>query len=357
MEAVREMLLADDPGGRDWALAKLLPMQREDFKGIFRVLKGRPATIRTLDPPLHEFLPHSEAEILDLAGKMGIAEKRLRGKIAALHEANPMLGLRGCRLGIIYPEITEMQVRAILDAACDVEAEGTPVRPEIMIPLVGVVTEFEAQKAVVDRVAGEVFAARGRRISYSVGTMIELPRAAITAGRIAAAAEVFSYGTNDLTQTTFGLSRDDAGAFLARYVEEKLLPEDPFQSVDQAGVGYLMRLGVEHGRAARPYALHSRRKLLEPSRHAAGPQIEDRYAERSGEWCVLALDVGGHEAAAEGTDEPPEDLFHECGLAVAGSPGDHDVGVLCDAFVNPGEWVDAEGGAAAKVIDADDRAN
>ncbi len=252
IDAVREMILADDPAGRRAALAKLLPMQREDFKGIFRVLKGRPATIRTLDPPLHEFLPHSEAEILELAGKMGIAEKRLRGKIAALHEANPMLGLRGCRLGIIYPEITEMQVRAILDAACDVEAEGIPVRPEIMIPLVGVVTEFEAQKAVVDRVAGEVFAARGRRISYSVGTMIELPRAAITAGRIAAAAEFFSYGTNDLTQTTFGLSRDDAGAFLARYVEEKLLPEDPFQSVDQEGVGYLMRLGVERGRAARP---------------------------------------------------------------------------------------------------------
>ncbi|MEI6634325.1 MAG: pyruvate, phosphate dikinase [Chlamydiota bacterium] len=252
IDAVREMIVADDVAGRRTALAKILPMQKEDFKGIFRVLKGLPATIRTLDPPLHEFLPHGEAEIRDLAGKMGIPEERLRKKIASLHEANPMLGLRGCRLGIVYPEITEMQARAIIEAACEVAREGIPVKPEIMIPLVGVVTELESQKAVVDRVAREVFAAQGRKVAYTVGTMIELPRAAITADRIARVAEFFSYGTNDLTQTTFGLSRDDAGVFLPMYVAEKLLPEDPFQSIDQDGVGYLMRLGVERGRSARP---------------------------------------------------------------------------------------------------------
>ena len=252
IDAVREMIVAEDAKGRRAALAKILPMQKEDFKGIFRALKGLPATIRTLDPPLHEFLPHGDAEISDLAAKMGIAEELLRQKIASLHEANPMLGLRGCRLGIVYPEITEMQARAILEAAVEVAAERLPVRPEIMIPLVGVVTELEAQRAVVDRVAREVFAARGRKVAYTVGTMIELPRAAITADRIAQVAEFFSFGTNDLTQTVFGLSRDDAQVFLAKYVADKLVPEDPFQSVDQDGVGYLMRLGVERGRSVRP---------------------------------------------------------------------------------------------------------
>jgi pyruvate,orthophosphate dikinase len=220
-------------------------------------MDGLPVTVRLIDPPLHEFLP----DLTELAVKValdqskGLAEPgevRLLAAVNRLHEANPMLGLRGCRLGIVYPEITEMQARAIIEAACEVAKEGIPVKPEIMIPLVGVVTELESQKAVVDRVAREVFAAQGRKVAYTVGTMIELPRAAITADRIAQVAEFFSYGTNDLTQTTFGLSRDDAGVFLPMYVAEKLLPEDPFQSIDQDGVGYLMRLGVERGRSARP---------------------------------------------------------------------------------------------------------
>jgi pyruvate, orthophosphate dikinase len=251
IDAMREMILAEDEGGRRRALAQLLPMQKEDFKGIFRALKGRPATIRTLDPPLHEFLPHEDAGIRDLAGKMGISEERLRQKIASLREANPMLGLRGCRLGIAYPEITEMQARAILEAACEVAREGIAVKPEIMIPLVGMVSELESQKAVVDRVARQVFDEQKKRVSYAVGTMIELPRAAITADKIAGVAEFFSYGTNDLTQTTFGMSRDDAGPFLVKYIAEKILPGDPFQSIDQDGVGYLMWLGVERGRQTR----------------------------------------------------------------------------------------------------------
>ncbi|MDD5556904.1 MAG: pyruvate, phosphate dikinase [bacterium] len=250
--AMREMILAEDSEGRRRALARLLPMQKEDFKAIFRELAGRPATIRTLDPPLHEFLPHGEREVGDLARQMGVEEERIRAKIASLREANPMLGFRGCRLGIAYPEITEMQARAILEAACEVAAEGIRVRPEIMIPLVGTLAEFEAQKEAVDRAAAEVFAAQGRRVRYATGTMIELPRAAITAGAIARAAAFFSFGTNDLTQTTYGMSRDDAGPFLVRYLEEKIIPEDPFQSVDREGVGYLMRIGVERGRATRP---------------------------------------------------------------------------------------------------------
>ena len=252
IDAMREMILAEDEGGRRRALAKLLPMQKEDFKGIFRVLEGRPATIRTLDPPLHEFLPHEDAEIRDLAGKMGISEDRLRQKIDSLREANPMLGLRGCRLGIAYPEITEMQARAILEAACEVAKEGIAVKPEIMIPLVGMVSELESQKAVVDRVARQVCDEQKKKVSYAVGTMIELPRAAITADKIAGVAEFFSYGTNDLTQTTYGMSRDDAGPFLVKYIAEKIIPGDPFQSIDQDGVGYLMWLGVERGRRTRP---------------------------------------------------------------------------------------------------------
>ena len=252
IDAMREMILAEDEGGRRRALAKLLPMQKEDFKGIFRVLEGRPATIRTLDPPLHEFLPHEDAEIRDLAGKMGISEDRLRQKIDSLREANPMLGLRGCRLGIAYPEITEMQARAIFEAACEVAKEGIAVKPEIMIPLVGMVSELESQKAVVDRVARQVCDEQKKKVSYAVGTMIELPRAAITADKIAGVAEFFSYGTNDLTQTTYGMSRDDAGPFLVKYIAEKIIPGDPFQSIDQDGVGYLMWLGVERGRRTRP---------------------------------------------------------------------------------------------------------
>ena len=252
IDAMREMILAEDEGGRRRALAKLLPMQKEDFKGIFRALEGRPATIRTLDPPLHEFLPHEDAEIRDLAGKMGISEDRLRQKIDSLREANPMLGLRGCRLGIAYPEITEMQARAILEAACEVAKEGIAVKPEIMIPLVGMVSELESQKAVVDRVARQVCDEQKKKVSYAVGTMIELPRAAISADKIAVVAEFFSYGTNDLTQTTYGMSRDDAGPFLVKYIAEKIIPGDPFQSIDQDGVGYLMWLGVERGRRTRP---------------------------------------------------------------------------------------------------------
>ncbi|MCX6355584.1 MAG: pyruvate, phosphate dikinase [Candidatus Aureabacteria bacterium] len=251
IDSMREMILAENTEGRRAALAKLLPIQREDFKGIFRVLKGKPATIRTLDPPLHEFLPHGAAEVKDLAQKMGVTEERLWQKIASLREANPMLGLRGCRLGIAYPEITEMQARAILEAACEVAKEGIAVRPEIMIPLVGMAKELEMQKAVVDRVAAQVFSEQKKKVSYTVGTMIELPRAAITAGEIARFAEFFSYGTNDLTQTTYGMSRDDAGPFLAKYLEERIISSDPFESVDQEGVGYLMRLGVERGRKTR----------------------------------------------------------------------------------------------------------
>jgi pyruvate, orthophosphate dikinase len=227
-------------------------MQRGDFAGLFKVMKGLPVTIRTLDPPLHEFLPHSEKDIKDLAAKMGISYDRLLAKVASLQEANPMLGLRGCRLGILYPEITEMQARAIFEAACKVKKSGTDVKPEIMIPLVGDVAELKLQKEVVERVAKEVLAKAKMTIDYKVGTMIEIPRAALTAGEIAEVAEFFSFGTNDLTQTTFGMSRDDAGKFLRLYVEKDVLDYDPFQRVDEAGVGKLMKMGTEAGRKTRP---------------------------------------------------------------------------------------------------------
>jgi pyruvate,orthophosphate dikinase len=252
IDAVREMIVAEDLEGRKKALAKLLPMQRGDFAGLFKVMKGLPVTIRTLDPPLHEFLPHSEKDIKDLAAKMGISYDRLLAKVASLQEANPMLGLRGCRLGILYPEITEMQARAIFEAACKVKKSGTDVKPEIMIPLVGDVAELKLQKEVVDRVAKEVLAKAKMTIDYKVGTMIEIPRAALTAGEIAEVAEFFSFGTNDLTQTTFGMSRDDAGKILRLYVERDVLEYDPFQRVDEAGVGKLMKMGTESGRKTRP---------------------------------------------------------------------------------------------------------
>ena len=251
IDAVREMILADDRVGREKALEKLLPMQRDDFKGIFRAMKGLPVTIRTLDPPLHEFLPHTDKEIESLARIMRAPADEIKAKVAALHEANPMLGHRGCRLGIVYPEITAMQTRAILEAACEVSREGVTVQPEIMIPLVGHVNELKAQEAVVRGVADEVFRQQGMRIDYMLGTMIELPRAAITADQIAGVAEFFSFGTNDLTQTTFGLSRDDAGKFLPIYVQEDILPRDPFQVIDREGVGQLMKWGVERGRSTR----------------------------------------------------------------------------------------------------------
>ncbi len=251
IDAVREMILADDEGGRRKALAKLLPMQREDFKGIFEVMKEFPVTIRTLDPPLHEFLPHTEKEIEELAANMKVSVDHLRGKVESLHEANPMLGHRGCRLGIVYPEITEMQTRAILEAACEVAKKGIKVKPEVMIPLVGHVNELRSQEKVIRRIAQEVFKEQGIEVDYLVGTMIELPRAAITADQVATVAQFFSFGTNDLTQTTFGLSRDDAGKFLPYYLKEKLLPRDPFQAIDRDGVGQLMKWGVERGRSTR----------------------------------------------------------------------------------------------------------
>ena len=251
IDAVREMILADDEGGRRKALSTLLPIQREDFKGIFEVMKELPVTIRTLDPPLHEFLPHSKREIEELAKSINVPAERLKAKVEALHEANPMLGHRGCRLGIVYPEITEMQARAILEAACEVAKKGIKVHPEIMIPLVGHVNELKSQEEVVRRVAKEVFKEQEIEVHYLVGTMIELPRAAITADEVATVAEFFSFGTNDLTQTTFGLSRDDAGKFLPYYLRENILSKDPFQAVDREGVGQLMKWGVERGRSTR----------------------------------------------------------------------------------------------------------
>lgn len=234
------------------ALAALLPMQREDFIGIFTAMNGLPVTIRLLDPPLHEFLPHSVEDMKLLAKKVGLTPKVVEAKIEALREANPMLGHRGCRLGLVYPEITEMQARAIFEAAAHVQQHDVKVLPEVMIPLVGDVQEFVRQEHIVRRVANEVMDATGEKFEYLVGTMIELPRAALTADKIATAAEFFSFGTNDLTQTTFGLSRDDSGTFLPFYVENKILKDDPFQVLDQEGVGQLVEIGVKKGRSARP---------------------------------------------------------------------------------------------------------
>ncbi len=249
---VRQMILADTVAERKAALNKLLPLQRKDFEGIFEVMKGKPVTIRTLDPPLHEFLPHTDKEIRELAKSLDIPVKKVKEKIESLKEFNPMLGFRGCRLGISYPEITEMQARAIFEAACNVAAKGIKVHPEIMIPLVSHVNELKLQEQIVRRVAEEVFAKKKRKVKYLVGTMIELPRAAVTADQIAEVAEFFSFGTNDLTQTTFGLSRDDAGKFLPAYVEAEILPRDPFESLDQDGVGQLVALGTQKGRSTRP---------------------------------------------------------------------------------------------------------
>ena len=251
INAMREMILAEDAEGRKRALDKLLPMQKEDFKGIFRVMEGRPVTVRTLDPPLHEFLPNTDKEIKELASQMGVDEEVIRSKVQALHEANPMLGHRGCRLGIVYPEITAMQARAIFEAACEVAKEGIAVNPEVMIPLVGDVKELSDQRKVVDEVAHEVFSRYGVQVPYKVGTMIEIPRGAITADEIAEEAEFFSFGTNDLTQTTFGISRDDAGKFLRSYIGKGIWEFDPFMKLDRRGVGELMRIGVEKGRATR----------------------------------------------------------------------------------------------------------
>jgi pyruvate,orthophosphate dikinase len=232
-------------------LKELLKVQRKDFEGIFKAMDGLPVTIRTLDPPLHEFLPHTEKETARLAQKLKVNARNLWDKVQALHEANPMLGHRGCRLGVVFPEITEMQARAIFEAAANVQKKGAKVLPEVMIPLVGDVNEFKLQEDVVRRVAVEVMEKSGQKIDYLVGTMIELPRAALTADRIAGFAEFFSFGTNDLTQTTFGISRDDSGKFLPAYVENRILKDDPFQVLDQEGVGQLVQMGTEKGRSAR----------------------------------------------------------------------------------------------------------
>jgi pyruvate,orthophosphate dikinase len=249
--AMREMIMAEDVAGRKKALAKLLPMQRQDFYEIFKVMGSRPVTIRLLDPPLHEFVPHEPASQKEMAQRLGTSVEAVKLKVESLHEFNPMLGHRGCRLGITYPEITEMQARAIIEAAAQCVAEDIQVLPEIMIPLTGLKTEFENQKQIIDRVAKEVIAEKKVKLNYLVGTMIEVPRAALVADQIAESAEFFSYGTNDLTQMTFGYSRDDAGKFLYDYFERKILPVDPFQSIDQQGVGQLIAMGVEKGRKVR----------------------------------------------------------------------------------------------------------
>jgi len=251
--AVRQMIMAHDEAGRRRALEKLLPFQRQDFLELFRIMAGLPVTIRLLDPPLHEFLPHGEQEIVDVAEALGEDVEAMRRRAAELAEANPMLGHRGCRLGISYPEIYEMQARAIFEAALAIAEEtGEPVVPEIMIPLVGTRRELEITRAQVERVAKEVLEKAGKHIDYLIGTMIELPRAALTADKIAEVADFFSFGTNDLTQTTFGLSRDDAGKFLPHYVEAGILPKDPFVSLDIEGVGALVRIACEKGRATKP---------------------------------------------------------------------------------------------------------
>jgi pyruvate,orthophosphate dikinase len=250
--AVRQMILADDEAGRAAALAKLLPIQRGDFEAIFKAMAGLPVTIRLLDPPLHEFLPHKDEEIAEVAKAAGTDADKVRQRLIALHESNPMLGHRGCRLGITYPEIYEMQARAILEAALSVEeAGGASVQLEIMIPLVGFKAELDFLKARIAGVAEAIKKERGKVPAYLIGTMIELPRAALRAGEIAESAEFFSFGTNDLTQTTLGLSRDDAGAFLTDYMNKNVISRDPFVSIDVEGVGELVRIAVERGRKTR----------------------------------------------------------------------------------------------------------
>ncbi len=249
--AVREMILADDEDGRRAALAKLLPMQRGDFEGIFTAMNGLPVTVRLLDPPLHEFVPHTEKDQKELAEHLGISYETVHHKVEALHEVNPMLGHRGCRLGNTYPEITEMQARALIEAALNVRKKGTPMSVEIMVPLVGNVKELKYQKQIIDNTAEQVFIERDEDIAYMVGTMIEVPRAAVTANEIAEVAEFFSFGTNDLTQMALGFSRDDIGKFLPVYLDRGILDHDPFQVLDQVGVGALLREGVAKGRSTR----------------------------------------------------------------------------------------------------------
>ncbi|ETK12938.1 pyruvate phosphate dikinase [Tannerella sp. oral taxon BU063 isolate Cell 8/11] len=252
IKAMREMILAENAEDRKKALAKILPYQQEDFKGILRVMAGYPVTVRLLDPPLHEFVPHDEKGQQEMAEAMGVSLAYIRQRVEALHEQNPMLGHRGCRLGNTYPEITQMQTRAILGAALDLKKEGVETHPEIMVPLTGILYEFKEQETVIRAEAEALFAERGDRIDFLVGTMIEVPRAALTADRIATSAEFFSFGTNDLTQMTFGYSRDDIASFLPIYLHKKILKVDPFQVLDQKGVGSLIRMATEKGRSVRP---------------------------------------------------------------------------------------------------------
>jgi pyruvate,orthophosphate dikinase len=246
------MILARKADDRQKALAKLLPYQKGDFVGIFKALKGKPATIRLLDPPLHEFLPQDHAAQSALAEKIGVTQEDIARRVHELHEQNPMLGHRGCRLGISFPEVTEMQARAVFEAAAEVQKSGTKVHPEVMIPLVGFKRELELQVEIVHRVAQEVQAAKKVKFSYLVGTMIEVPRGALTADEIAETAEFFSFGTNDLTQTALGMSRDDSGSFLPHYAELEIVKRNPFATIDQDGVGQLMQIAIEKGRKTRP---------------------------------------------------------------------------------------------------------
>jgi len=252
IDAMREMILAETQADREAALAKLLPYQRKDFFGIFKALKGFPATIRLLDPPLHEFLPHSKEQQLDFSKKIGVTVEKVMARVHELHEFNPMLGFRGCRLGVKYPEITRMQVRAILEAAAEATKKGFKAKPEIMIPLVGFKKELDQQVALVHEVAADIEKEKKVKLSYQVGTMIEVPRGALTADEIAETAEFFSFGTNDLTQTTLGMSRDDSGSFLGAYQETEIMPKNPFASVDQSGVGQLMEIAIEKAQRTRP---------------------------------------------------------------------------------------------------------
>ena len=252
IKAMREMILSENAEERKKALAKILPYQQADFKGIFKAMAGYPVTVRLLDPPLHEFVPHDPKGQQELADAMGVSVEYIRQRVDALHEQNPMLGHRGCRLGNTYPEITQMQTRAILGAALELKKEGISTYPEIMVPLTGIVYEFKEQEEVIRAEAEALFAEQGDKIDFKIGTMIEVPRAALTANKIASKAEFFSFGTNDLTQMTFGYSRDDIASFLPIYLEKKILKVDPFQVLDQNGVGQLIRMATEKGRAVRP---------------------------------------------------------------------------------------------------------
>jgi pyruvate,orthophosphate dikinase len=250
--AIREMILASDVEGREKALAKLLPYQRDDFEGIFKAMEGLPVTIRLLDPPLHEFLPHDDAGQAEMARRLGTTPEKVKAKVGQLHEMNPMLGHRGCRLSITYPEICKMQVTAIIEAACNVAKNNVKVLPEIMIPLIGTKQEYDILEVLVRETADAIIKAKGAKVKYMVGTMMEVPRATLVADKVAEKAEFFSFGTNDLTQMTLGYSRDDVGSFLPDYIDKKIFREDPFASIDQEGVGQLVKMGVERGRLTRP---------------------------------------------------------------------------------------------------------